>query len=367
MSRSELLEHASYFSDRAKLEAYERALAQLINPGDVVVDLGSGTGLLGLMAARAGAGRVYMIDSGPVLGVATEVAAQNGFADRVIPVRAHSNDVDLPELADVVVCDQIGGLVYDAGVFGYFADARRRMLKPGGHLVPHGFTLYLAPVRAPEPRERVDLWERHPHGFDTAALHRLALNTEWRVDPTGIEILAPGAAVATVSSWNLDRISHTETFEFDQKSTVDGLLGWFDAELAPGVRLTNAPGLTTRMHRWCNFYPSTRRLEVEPGDTLTTTLDIRPEPGVMNWAMTWTRGSMYAVGGDNRPSWDSSSARRTCSARRRTPGCFRPRPEGLSVHCSSVWTESDPLTRSSTRCSRSIPARFRRPAEGEPS
>ena len=131
----------------------------------------------------------------------------------------------LPELADVVVCDQIGGLVYDAGVLGYFADARRRMLKPGGHLVPHGFTLFFAPVRAPGPRERVDLWERHPHGFDTEGAAPLALNTEWRVDPTGIETLAPGAAVATVSSWNLDRISHTETFEFDQSARSTGSWG----------------------------------------------------------------------------------------------------------------------------------------------
>lgn len=290
MSRSELLEHAGYFRDGVKLDSYERALRQVVAPGDVVVDLGSGTGLLGLMALRAGAARVYMVDSGPVLGVAVELAKENGFADRVVPVRAHSSDAVLPELADVIVCDQIGGLVYDAGVLDYFADARHRLLKPEGQLVPHAFTLFFAPVTARGPRENVDLWNRHPHGLDTAAVHRLALNTEWRVDADSVTTLAPPARIGHIASWRPERVESAATFEFNGPATVDGLLGWFEAELAPGVYLTNAPGHQGRMQRWCNFYPTARSLEVEPGDTLRASLDIRPDLETVNWSASWSRG-----------------------------------------------------------------------------
>ena len=66
MSRAEITEHAGYVRDRVKLRAYERALSQLVGPTSSVLDLGAGTGILGLLAARAGARVVYAVDRGSV-------------------------------------------------------------------------------------------------------------------------------------------------------------------------------------------------------------------------------------------------------------------------------------------------------------
>ena len=289
MSSSELIEHAGYFRDARKLAAYQQALDNVVRPGDVVVDLGAGTGLLGLMAARAGAARVYMVEWGSILGAAQEIATRNGLADRMIPVHGSSMDVELPEVADVVICDQIGGFVYDAGVLEYFHDARRRLLKPGGTLVPGAFTLHLAPVSAPEPRADVDIWASNAAGFDTTAMHHLAINTEWRIEGSRARPAATPAAIATMDASSLDPVATTVRFAVSEPATVDGLLGWFDAELAPGVRLTNAPQAPDRMQRWCNFYPVERPLEVVPGDTLTATVDLRPRSQHITWSVEWTR------------------------------------------------------------------------------
>jgi protein arginine N-methyltransferase 1 len=289
VSSSELIEHAGYFRDTRKLSAYQQALDAVVRPGDVVVDLGAGTGLLGMMAARAGAARVYMVDWGSILGPAQEIAAHNGYADRMIPVRGSSTEVVLPELADVVICDQIGGFVYDAGVLEYFDDARRRLLKAGGKLVPGAFTLHLAPVCAPEARADVDIWADEPAGFDTRAVHRLAINTEWRIEGSKAQLATIPAPVATLEASSLDPVVSSVTFAFDESMTVDGLLGWFDAELAPGVSLTNAPNSPERMQRWCNFYPVERSLDVQPGDTLTVTIDLRPRSQHITWSVAWNR------------------------------------------------------------------------------
>lgn len=290
MSSSELIEHAGYFRDTSKLAAYQQALHDVVRPGDVVVDLGAGTGLLGMMAAQAGAARVYMVDAGPILGLAQEVAAHNDFADRMIAVRGASVDIELPELADVIVCDQIGGFAYDAGVLEYFHDARRRLLKSGGALMPSGFTLHLAPVSAPVPRADVDIWASRPGGFDTSAVHRLAINTEWRIESSRAEVVGAPAVIATLEASSLDPVAGTATFTFDREVRVDGLLGWFTAELAPGVSVTNAPGASERMQRWCNFYPVERPLDVEAGDTLTAGIDLRPAAHHITWSVEWTRG-----------------------------------------------------------------------------
>ena len=301
MSSSELIEHAGYFRDSHKLTAYQRALDDVVRPGDVVVDLGAGTGLLGLMAARAGAGRVYMVDRGSILGVAQEIASRNGFADRMVPIRGTSTEIVLPELADVVVCDQIGGFVYDAGVLEYFNDARRRLLKPDGALVPGRFTLHVAPVCAPGPRADVDVWASNPAGFDTAAVHRLAINTEWHVEASAIELASDPAAMGDIEASSLERVANTATFTFDEATTVDGLLGWFDAELAPGIHLTNAPHADDRMQRWCNFYPVERPLEIAPGDTLSAGIDLRPGPQHITWTVAWDRQ------GDSLGRWRHST------------------------------------------------------------
>ncbi len=54
MSYRELFEHGGYVSDAVKIDAYRRALGNLIRPDDVVIDMGCGSGLLGLLALRSG-------------------------------------------------------------------------------------------------------------------------------------------------------------------------------------------------------------------------------------------------------------------------------------------------------------------------
>ena len=120
--------------------AYRAAIRHALADGaSTVLDLGSGSGVLGLIAAQEGAARVYAVDIGPIIGPATDVAAASGFGSVIVPLQASSTEVDLPEPVDVVVCDQIGGFVHDAGVLEDFADARLRHLAPGASSFPPVF------------------------------------------------------------------------------------------------------------------------------------------------------------------------------------------------------------------------------------
>ena len=68
-------EHREYLADRARTALFRRAIKAVVRPGDVVLDLGSGTGVLGLLALKAGAARVYQVDESPMIEVARGVAA----------------------------------------------------------------------------------------------------------------------------------------------------------------------------------------------------------------------------------------------------------------------------------------------------
>jgi protein arginine N-methyltransferase 1 len=101
-------EHRQYLADQSRLAAFQAAVASVVRPGHVVLDLASGTGIMGLLACVAGAARVYSIEMGGMIAVAREVARAIGYGDRVVFIKGYSTHVELPEKIDVVVADQIG-------------------------------------------------------------------------------------------------------------------------------------------------------------------------------------------------------------------------------------------------------------------
>src|SRR5215471_9035474 len=157
-------EHRQYLSDPARLQVFERAVAASVRAGDVVIDLGAGTGILGLLACRAGAARVYAIENGGMIEVARALARANGFGDRITFLRTHSSEAQLPEHADVLVADLIGRMGFEAGAFEAYADVRR-WLKPGARVIPDSISIFAAPVEQDTAHEDVEFWSSPIAGF----------------------------------------------------------------------------------------------------------------------------------------------------------------------------------------------------------
>jgi predicted RNA methylase len=159
--------HAFLLGNTAeRLTRFERALTQQISGGDVVLDLGSGTGVLAFLALRAGAGRVYAVEETDSIELARSVCAANGVNDRIVLLHSSSFSVELPEPADVLVADIFDIFGLQPGGLRCFADARRRLLKPSAALIPSALELYLAPVEAHELYEqRIDVWTREISGL----------------------------------------------------------------------------------------------------------------------------------------------------------------------------------------------------------
>jgi len=282
---AQLSEHHGYLADERRIAAYRAALAEIVRPGDVVLDLGAGTGILGYLACEAGAKSVIAIDRSDLLETARRIASDNGYSDRITHIKALSTEAVFETLVDVVVCDQIGGMVHDAGILSAFADARTRLLAPGGRLVPGSFRIFTAPVTCTDVRARLEFWSSMPASIDVSAVRPLAANTEWMLNLTADEMvrLADEAELASFSSDHDDPISGTVEFETKTAGTFDGFVGWFEAQLSPTVTLTNNPWSPDRFNRWCNFYPIDRATELVEGERIRLTLDIRPQHRIVSW------------------------------------------------------------------------------------
>jgi protein arginine N-methyltransferase 1 len=278
-------EHRQYLRDRHRLDAFSRAIAATVRPGDRVVDLGSGTGVLGLMACRAGARVVYAIEATGIVGLASDVRDRNGFADRIVFVRGFSTDVSLPERADVIVSDQIGRFGFDGNILRFFADARRRLLEPGARCIPSGIELHVAPVENARVYGRLEFWETRPAGFDFQPVRRLAANTIYpcRFRP---EHLLGEPALGLSLDLTVEasgRLAFAASLPVERAGVLHGVGGWFHAQLADGVRMSNSPLDPARIRRRQVFLPLARAVHVREGDRVETKIRILPEHHMVAW------------------------------------------------------------------------------------
>ncbi|HEY8525431.1 MAG TPA: methyltransferase domain-containing protein [Acidimicrobiales bacterium] len=267
--------HDQLLGDELRMRAYRLAIREAVRPGDVVVALGTGTGVLARWALEAGAARVYGIERDPdLLARAAEAAATAGLADRFVPVPGLSFEVALPERADVIVSEILGNLVDNEDCCRILDDAVRRFLAPGGRLLPRRAERYLVPVEACEAHAQV--------AASTPAAGRTNPFDAY------YDVILPRRGY--LASPRLDRafgfVGDPATyrselvFAVDRPGTFTGFKGWFVADLSRTVVLDIAgdridggrPGRTSS-DSWKHAYlPVEHPVAVEPHDRITLSL-----------------------------------------------------------------------------------------------
>jgi hypothetical protein len=198
--------------------------------------------------------------------------------------------VTLPEPADVVVTDQIGHFGIEAGVFEYLPDARRRLLKPGARTIPRAMSWRCAPVESQSLRDAIDFWSHRRAGFDLSAVVRPAGASGYPATLPREALLAPAVTIATAPTDELPRsglITGDASFRISRSGTLDGIAGWFVAELAPGVTFTNGPDAEERIDRRQVVLPVSSTA-VGEGDRVDVRIRFRPATVMVEWQVTVT-------------------------------------------------------------------------------
>lgn len=268
--------HRTLLADRVRNEALYSALKAAIKPGQsVVADIGAGTGLLGFMAAKLGARRVFLLENGDMARVAKKLLRDNGFRN-VELVPAHSTDVTPPERVDIVVSETLGNYALEENIIETLDDARRRYLKPGGILIPRAITQFVAPVVTARHTAQLQTWRDTGFGLDFSHAEHLSLNNIYvrRFEPTDLFDEARSAAVwDTIDLTTKARATRRGTVRWSRPKAdstalaVNGLALWWSAELIPGITLSTSP-LAPETH-WEQLYlPIEKPVELKPGETL---------------------------------------------------------------------------------------------------
>jgi SAM-dependent methyltransferase len=225
--------HFEMLNDRERNDAFEAAISRAVRPGDLVLDIGTGAGLLALLAARCGAQRVVSCEGvEPVADAAERIAARNGFG------------AELPRPADVLVTEVIDCGLVGEGIVGTIRHAREHLLAPDATIVPARATLYaqLVESRGLERLNRV----RHVAGFDLLDFNRLASVAYFpiRLAQTAYRPLAPPVEALRFdfAQGELPDERTTVTCTPVADGTCHAVAFWFRVELIPGIVLSNEPG-----------------------------------------------------------------------------------------------------------------------------
>lgn len=278
--------YGEMITDRVRMKAYAEALRACIRPDSVVLDLGTGAGILALIACRLGARRVHAIEPSPIIQLAREIASANGMTERIDFHQGLSTEMSLPERVDVIVSDLRGVLPLHEGHLPAIIDARRRFLSPGGVLIPRADRLWAAIVESPELHRRVTSpWFENDQSLDMGAGATLAANI-WRKARVGPEQLVSEPVLCGVLDYaNLESSDFQAEIAFvvARSAPAHGFCLWFDAELAPGVGFSNAPGEPELIYGSAHFrWP--RELQLAAGERVTLRLDARLVAEKYVWA-----------------------------------------------------------------------------------
>ena len=282
---SVLEEHFGYLSDQVKIDRYKTVIERIVRPEHTVLDLGCGSGVLGLMALKAGAQKVYFVEEGVILEAARQTVVNAGFSDRAEFIQTNSYQLSLPERVDVILCDHVGYFGFDYGILDLLADAKQRFLKPDGLIIPTEFELRLAPVESVEHRKLVGQWYDGSVGEEFSWLGSAAANTKHGVNLDSEALLADAVPLATLRLGSSIEPFLTWAVEFEcaRDGILDGIAGWFDCLLFDDVRMSNAPTAADALKRPQAFLPLAKPIDVSAGEHICVTVMIRHQDHVIGW------------------------------------------------------------------------------------
>jgi len=275
--------------DTVRTGTYRNAVAVAADAirGKVVMDVGTGSGILAMFCARMGARKVYAVEASAMAKNAEKLIAGNGLQHIIEVVNGRVEEVDIPEKVDVLISEPMGNLLLSERMIESYVAARDRFLRPGGLMLPGSSTIYVAPytdaILHSEPWAKSVFWQQDEfQGENLTALHQESVDAHYRtpvVDALNVDnLLAPATQhhidFHTVTKDELQNVQMPLSFECTGVGVVHGVACWFDVTFdAPGdthlpIILHTGPGMPLT-HWWQCALLVKDPIAVNPGQKLS--------------------------------------------------------------------------------------------------
>jgi protein arginine N-methyltransferase 1 len=142
--------------DHVRMRAYYDAIIQnrALFEGKVILDVGTGSGVLSLWAAQAGAAKVYAVEYTDMAHHARKMVEANGMSEVIEVIQTSAEELELPCQVDIIISEWMGYMLLRESMLDSVIRARDKWLKPGGAMFPSHATMLWSAVSFEDDRIR---------------------------------------------------------------------------------------------------------------------------------------------------------------------------------------------------------------------
>ena len=277
--------HEQMLKDKIRTGTYQSAIMQ--NPDvfkdKIVLDIGCGTGILSIFAAKAGAKQVFGIEFADIADYANEIIKKNNLSDKITIFKSKVEDVNLPvEKVDIIISEWMGYFLLYESMLDTVLYARDKWLNKDGYLLPDHATITLAGIEDMDYKSsKINFWD-NVWGVDMSCFKNAVIG-EPLVDVCPQRLINSSSCrildidLYTVKKEDLDFSSKYEITFTRDNDNFSGLVAWFDTGF---TKLTNKFNLTTSPYHKSTHWSQTifytkNDLKVNKGDKVTGSICVK--------------------------------------------------------------------------------------------
>eukprot|EP00824_Muranothrix_gubernata_P013633 TRINITY_DN2832_c0_g1_i1.p1 TRINITY_DN2832_c0_g1~~TRINITY_DN2832_c0_g1_i1.p1 ORF type:complete len:385 (-),score=59.09 TRINITY_DN2832_c0_g1_i1:72-1226(-) len=243
--------HEEMLKDTVRTRSYKMAFENNMDKikDKIVLDVGCGTGILSIFAAKAGAKHVYAVDNADIAYYAKEIVRKNGLEEKITVIKGKIEDVELPcKHVDIIVSEWMGYFLLYESMMDCILYARDKWLAPDGIIMPDKARINIVGIEDSEYKnEKFGFWDQ-VYGVDMSCIKQVAL-AEPLVDKVYSDLAI--TSVCTIAEFDLhtvkkEELDFSKTYCLTAKKTdnIHAICGWFDIffnNLKNPVKFTTSP------------------------------------------------------------------------------------------------------------------------------
>jgi protein arginine N-methyltransferase 1 len=277
--------HEEMLKDETRTLSYRNAIYRNrhLFKDKVVLDVGCGTGILSMFAARSGAKHVIGVDMSNIIHMAQKIVDVNGLSDKITLLKGKMEEVELPyPKVDIIISEWMGYFLLYESMLDTVLVARDKYLVEGGLIFPDKATVYIAGIEDGDYKEEKFGFWKDVYGFDYNPFQEVVMR-----DPVvdNVELRAVATDPSNVFELDLytitiEQLAYSREFTIKARrdDIIHAMVVWFDIEFSKchvPIRFSTGPHAKYTHWKQTVFYLP-EELLIQNGETVTGRLSSKP-------------------------------------------------------------------------------------------
>ena len=302
--------HEEMIKDKIRTGSYKKAIEnnKIIFKDKIVLDIGSGTGILSIFAAKAGAKHVYGIEYADIADYSKEIIKQNNLSDKITIIQSKVEEANLPvDKVDIIISEWMGYFLLYESMLDTLLFARDKWLKKDGYLLPDKAQIYLAGIQDTLYKyNKIDSWD-NVYGFNFSVLKNPALAEPIIDNFPNNNIISNSCKIFDIDLYTVkvEDLDFSAGYEiiFNKDDTFNGFVTWFDVEfdkIPNKITLSTSPYEPSTHWKQVMFY-SKNDIEVKKNEKLKGSICVIKDK--MNFRFINSKISFHFDNGSKKLDW----------------------------------------------------------------